>query len=100
ELLNLVEQDPHLKDSQWKRDIKDRLKMVKSEVKSAASVLIGISDEWNDLFLSGTEVIGSCQHIHGFASFNRCLLSYCMDGKIQMAVIKEKESGRIKARAL
>jgi len=54
---------------------------------------------WEDLFLCGTEVAGSCQRIDGNVNLNKCLLAYCLDGKISMIAIKNKE-GKIVARAI
>lgn len=57
------------------------------------------TDNWEDLLLSGTEVIGSCQHIHGDVSLNKCLLNYIVDGKNRIVALKDAE-GRIQARAI
>ena len=57
------------------------------------------SDDACDLFLSGTEVEGSCQRINGVPGNNKCLLAYVLDGKNRIFAIKD-ETGRMKARAM
>lgn len=57
------------------------------------------TDYWEDLFLCGTEVAGSCQHIDRDASLNKCLPGYLMDGKIRMAAVKD-ENGKVIARRI
>ena len=99
QLQTLVSADDSIKNSQWKRDIDDRIKILSSD-QQKGSLVISITDDWQDLFLCGTEVLGSCQSIDGDIDLNKGLLGYCLDGKIQMAVIKDKESGAIRSRAL
>ncbi len=57
------------------------------------------TDNPEDLLLCGTEVLGSCQSTNGFASLNKCLLSYLLDGKNRMIAIKD-ENGKIMARSI
>ncbi|MFS8563050.1 MAG: hypothetical protein LVR00_01420 [Rhabdochlamydiaceae bacterium] len=57
-----------------------------------------LTDDWQDLFLCGTEVVGSCQRIDE-SIYNKCLLAYPMDGKIQMIAIKDP-SGKVVARCI
>ena len=59
------------------------------------------TDDWQDLFLSGTEVIGSCQSITAGSSTNRCLMGYVLDGKKnRMIAVKSNKTGKIQARAI
>ncbi|MBP9842133.1 MAG: hypothetical protein KBC64_06905 [Simkaniaceae bacterium] len=60
---------------------------------------VTITDDPIDLFLCGTEVVGSCQHITAPASHNRCLLGYVLDGKNKLLAIKDSE-GKIVARRI
>lgn len=48
------------------------------------------SDDPLDLFLSGTEVGGSCQRINGNPNLNKALMGYVMDGKYRIIVIKDE----------
>jgi len=57
------------------------------------------SDNYQDLFLCGTEILGSCLHVAGSGDFNSCLMGYVLDGKISLLAIKNKE-GSIIARAV
>jgi Domain of unknown function (DUF4116) len=57
------------------------------------------SEDWQDLFLVGTEVTGSCQLITGNPNLNRALLGYALDGKSKVLAIKSA-SGKIEARAI
>jgi hypothetical protein len=59
----------------------------------------GDSESWEDLFLCGSEVLGSCQHIERNPSLNKCLLGYVLDGKIRILAIKDSE-GKIVARSI
>ncbi|VHO02610.1 hypothetical protein [Candidatus Rhabdochlamydia sp. T3358] len=58
------------------------------------------SDDWQDLFLSGTEVLGSCQRIDEDPSFNVCLMAYVLDGKNRILCIKDPLTGKILARCI
>ena len=57
------------------------------------------TDDLCDLFLCGTEIKGSCQHIDGNPKYNKCLLGYVIDGKNRLLAIKD-HNGTIKARAI
>lgn len=57
------------------------------------------TDNWEDLFLSGTEVLGSCQRLDGDPDVNKCLMAYVMDGKIRMIAVKDSR-GKIVARCM
>lgn len=58
-----------------------------------------LSRSWQDLFLCGTEVSDSCLRIDGEPKHNKCLLTYSLDGKNAIIVIKNIE-GKIIARAI
>jgi len=64
------------------------------------AVLVVDTDDWQDLFLCGTEVVGSCQRVDGLPSNNKCLLAYLLDGKNRMLAVKDPESGAILARSI
>ncbi|HEV3269281.1 MAG TPA: hypothetical protein VGZ69_01370 [Candidatus Rhabdochlamydia sp.] len=65
------------------------------------SILIVDSDDWQDLLLSGTEIIpGSCQRINGDPNLNVCLMAYVLDGKNRILCIKDPATGRILARCI
>lgn len=57
------------------------------------------TDHPQDLLLSGTEVIGSCQHVNGNIALNRCLPAYLIDGKNRLLAIKDSR-GKIRMRAI
>jgi len=62
------------------------------------SKLVDTDDPW-DLFLSGTDIQGSCQSVDGSPHLNKCLLAYVLDGKNRMLAVKGPD-GRIEARAI
>ena len=100
------ERSPHLKklaeehNELWER-WKSREMLVLNDIESGAGQLEAkITDDWQDLFLSGTEVLDSCQTIYGDVIYNKGLLAYCMDGKIQMAEVKDKKTGKILSRTI
>jgi|GEM_PF-3055131 len=98
-LQKFVSEKPELQGSQWKRDIDDRIALLSLKQKEEAFE-VSITDDWQDLFLCGTEVLGSCQRIDGSLGLNQCLLSYCLDGKIKLLAVKDANTGKIASRAL
>lgn len=77
--------------------IEDRGEQVKISDKQ---YLVVNTDDWQDLFLSGTDVEGSCQHVAGSPQLNKCLLGYTNDGKNRMIAIKDPKTGKIVARTI
>ena len=61
---------------------------------------ISESDDWQDLFLMGTEVTGSCQNVNADPGLNKSLIGYLMNGRNKLIVIKQRESEKIEGRAL
>ncbi|MBM3208504.1 MAG: hypothetical protein FJZ57_07915 [Chlamydiae bacterium] len=64
-----------------------------------SSVFVQRSVDWQDLFLCGTEVGGSCQRVDGEVHLNKCLLAYCLDGKNSLIAVKDSQ-GKILARRI
>lgn len=88
-----------LYECEFKNDIKVLLTSL-TTTNSQKSVLVVNTDDWQDLFLSGTEVLGSCQRIDGDLSLNVCLMAYVLDGKNRLLAIKDPTNGRILARCI
>jgi len=86
-LLNWNENYP---DCELKNDLKGLLKTINSSDSSVAEKAI-LTRDWEDLFLCGTDVYGSCQRIDGTENENQCLMAYCLDGKNQMIAIKSAD---------
>lgn len=82
----------------FKNDLKG-LKEVLQIKKNPGELRLADTENWQDLFLCGTEVLGSCQRIDGSVRYKRGLMGYCLDGKVRMLAIKNK-SGKTVARAL
>ncbi|MBP9840952.1 MAG: hypothetical protein KBC64_00835 [Simkaniaceae bacterium] len=59
-----------------------------------------ITDDFQEILLSGTEVRDSCQRVDGDPYFNRGLLGALGDGKTKMVVIHHPETYKIENRAL
>jgi hypothetical protein len=57
------------------------------------------AESWEDFLLMGTEVNNSCQRIDGDPNYNKCLLSYILDGKNKVILIKDIH-GKIVARSV
>ncbi|MFC6478806.1 hypothetical protein ACFQDN_22945 [Pseudomonas asuensis] len=71
-------------------DIKTLIKKLEPQPLSAekcSSLKASISDNREDLFLCGTEIMGSCLNIHGNPSFTKALPGYLLDGKYLSAQI-------------
>lgn len=80
-------------------DVNGTLEALKKPVLNQSSkVRIVDSDDYLDLLLSGTEVVGSCQNVNGSPHNNKGLLGYLLDGKNRLIAVKD-ERGRIIARA-
>jgi hypothetical protein len=54
---------------------------------------IVFTDNHWDLFMCGTDVLGSCQRVDGEPSLNKCLISYLLSGKNKYLCIQD-ESGK------
>lgn len=77
-----------------------QLLTVFESLKKSKPLIVTDSDNWQDLFFCGSEVMGSCQNVVGNPNLNKCLLGYVLDGKTRVLCVKETEDGPIKARAL
>ncbi len=79
-------------------DFESFLQQLKTPLRPDTFTVID-TDDWQDLFLSGTEVLGSCQRIDGSPHLNQCLLAYILDGKNRMLAVKDSK-GRVIARSI
>ncbi len=68
-------------------------------LKTPQELIVQDTDEWEDLLLLGTEVSHSCQSLGYDPKYNKCLLSYVLDGKNRAIVVKNKQ-GKIVARSV
>ncbi len=86
---------------QFQNDVADLLKKIASKrAASTKELVVKDTDEWEDLFLLGTEVLSSCQHIAlAQPLLNKCLLAYVLDGKNRAIVVKNSD-GKIVARSV
>jgi hypothetical protein len=89
------------KDSQFRADLMGLKAMLAPAHKQALcnEWTVCDTDEWQDMLLLGTEVVGSCQNINGDPYLNRCLTDYLTDGKNRAIVVKNGK-GEIMARAI
>ncbi len=71
-----------------------------AKTEGEAKVIAVDTDDWEDLFLCGSEVSASCQRIDGSPLLNHALLGYILDGKNRLLAIKEATSGKILARSI
>lgn len=58
------------------------------------------SDYWQNLFFCGTDVEGSCQRVDGSPHLNKCLMGYCLDGKIALLMVEDPQTKKIQARRI
>lgn len=86
---------------QFLQDLKDLEKLLQSSSNSASTKgwTVEETDDWEDLLLCGTEVLGSCQNINGDPDYNKCLLNYILDGKNRLVVLRDQE-GHLRARSI
>ncbi|MEI6242267.1 MAG: hypothetical protein WCP39_02550 [Chlamydiota bacterium] len=85
--------------TEFQNDILLPIQSLIGGVKKISGSEVVITDHFEDLFLCGTEVMGSCQRIDGTPDLNKCLLAYLMDGKNQLLAIKNQKKS-IEARAI
>lgn len=94
ELLNILPSD-----IEFTNDIKSLLEGFSYSLKQE-DLFVMDTDDWQDLFLCGTEILGSCQRIDGNSSLNKCLPAYALDGKNRLLAIKSAKTGKIMARCI
>ncbi len=63
---------------------------------------VSLTENFMDLLLIGTDIQGSCLHIHTQPATNKCLLSYLLHGGVMPVVARYKgnENGKIVARSM
>jgi Domain of unknown function (DUF4116) len=71
-----------------------------ANIKINANLYAYDSQDWQDLFFAGTDIIGSCQNVTAGADFSKCLMGYVCDGKIRILCIKTHPQGPILARSI
>lgn len=97
QLLTTLPQD----QGQLHLDLKDLKELLMSPTGQATKQLSVIdTDTAEDLFLCGTEVIGSCQNIQGDPNLNKALMGYVLDGKYRMLAIKSAKGDLMGRRML
>lgn len=90
---------PGQNDHPFLKDLKDLQIIMEAKTRSGESWIVEDSDNWEDLLLCGTEVLGSCQSVNGTPDLNKCLMNYLLDGKNRVVVVKDAE-GHIQARVI
>jgi hypothetical protein len=90
-----------LAEEEFKRDLSALKKLLNPSQRNIPTKgwIVVDTDSAEDIQASGTEVLGSCQNIHGSPTHNKCLLSYLLDGKIRMLAVKNA-NGKIMARCI
>ncbi|MBA3603421.1 MAG: hypothetical protein H0W50_07225 [Parachlamydiaceae bacterium] len=97
DLKEVVTSEPQF--AEFQHDIKGLLSgLIKrnDSKKNYNNFTIEDTDNYMDLFLSGTEVEGSCQRVDGDSNLNKCLMAYVFDGKNRLLAVKDKENDRCK----
>jgi hypothetical protein len=77
---------------------KKKLWATNLEEKKFPPYTVAETDDWEDLFLCASDIERSCLSIYD-GIYNQALLSYLLDGKTRIAVIKDSK-GRIVARRI
>lgn len=90
---------PLQNNHQFLRDLDDLKENFKIKITDYSGWTLEDTDHWEDLLLSGTEVLGSCQSIYCRPDTNKCLINYILDGKNRIVVLKNAD-GYIQARVL
>lgn len=74
--------------------------LAQSETAKVADFSVSLSDHYWDLLRIGTDIIGSCQSMHGKAQYNRNLLGYVLNGYVMPIIVKKPGSDATQARRL
>ena len=85
---------------EFKNDVRGIIEKISpSQIAQLVFKSIVSAESWEDFLLMGTEVNNSCQRIDGIPDLNKCLLSYILDGKNKVIIIKNSQ-GKIVARSV
>ena len=97
----LIQDALDLAPADWElhNDLQGLLQQFKASSGDFSGYTVENTDNHWDLFLCGTEVVGSCQRVDGDPQLNKNLLGYVVDGKVRMIAVKER-SGKIAARSI
>jgi len=77
---------------QFRQDLTDlKIQLTPSVRQDNKQFSVIDTDAAEDLFLCGTEVLGSCQNIQGTPNLNKALMGYVLDGKYRMLAIKSED---------
>lgn len=79
-------------------DLEELDQLITFQNKLPAPAHISLTDDFDDLLLSGTEIMGSCQRVDSAPIFNKGLQAYILDGKIKLLAVKNAHTGIISAR--
>ena len=88
---------PTFNNSEFKKNVQAWLD--KQDTQLQKDLFAYETDDPQDLFLCGTEIKGSCQHVRGNPNLNQGLLGYLRNGQTRLLAIKDK-TGRLVARSL
>ena len=97
QLTTLIE---HMPEDRFRQDLAELKKqLILSTSRDEKPFAIVDTDAAEDLFLCGTEVMGSRQNIHGDSHYNRALPAYMLDGKYCMLAV-QSDDGRLIGRRM
>lgn len=84
-----------------KEDIEDAMKMVKKLPATSSNGPYHVldTDDYAHLFLSGTEILGSCQRISNTHDYNCALMGICLRGAIRLVAVTN-QNGHLIGRCL
>ncbi len=91
---------PFLQLSRDIKDLKKKLTAPPLSLEKCKGLRAEISSRPEDLLLIGTEVIGSCQSIHGRPELNKALPGYVLDGKYLSAQVTNEHGFLMSRRML
>jgi ankyrin repeat protein len=86
-------------DCEFKNDLQSVIEQLTIKARRHKTYDLIDSDDPFDIFLSGTDVLGSCMRIDGDPKLNQALMGYLLDGKIRILVIKDPDTEMLVARA-
>ena len=96
-LQKVFDESPHLLQG-WREG--QSLEKIGIEGRQGRLYAVEDTDNPYDLFLIGTEVDGSCQHVSAESSLNKCLMAYVMDGKNRAVLVRDGKTRKIQSRSI
>ena len=99
ELKRTLANSPQFAEILFLKDLDDQIALLERVDSLSKTLTLQDTEDYQDLLLCGTDILGSCQSVYGHPEYNKCLLGYLLDGKIRLLALKDSK-GKIESRAI